>query len=258
VDPAVTPGAGVSARIEVRGLAMTSRGETVQSGLDFAVAPGSIFAITGDSGSGKSLLLRHMVGLHQPAAGEVLYDGESFWAGRDADRQRLKRRCGVFFQGAVLVSSMTLLENVAVKLRTNTALRDAEAEEVAALKLAVMGLRGYERYYPSQVTDGVRTRAALARATALDPEILFFDEPTSGLDPLSARRIDDLVLGLRDAMGATVVLASYDLPSLFALADDAVFLDSERKTMIARGRPEELRERSGDPKVRAFLTRGRL
>ena len=246
------------ARIEARGLAMSSRGEIVQSGLDFAIAPGSIFAITGDAGSGKSLLLRHMVGLHRPAAGEILYDGESFWAATDVERERLKRRCGVLFQGAVLVSSMTLLENVAVKLRANTRLSDAEADEVAALKLAVMGLRGYERYYPSQVTEGVRTRAAIARATSLDPEILFFDEPTTGLDPLSARRIDDLMLGLRDAMGATVVLVSYDLPSLFALADDAVFLDSETKTMIARGRPEELRERCEDPKVRAFLTRGRL
>jgi len=247
-----------AARIEVRGLTMTSRGEIVQRGLDFTIAPGSIFALTGDAGAGKSLLLRHLVGLHQPAAGEVLYDGESLWAGTDADRERLKRRFGVLFQGAVLVSSMTLLENVAVKLRTNTSLSDADAEEVAALKLAVMGLRGYERYYPSQVTDGVRTRAAIARATALDPETFFFDEPTAGLDPLSARRIDDLMLGLRDAMGATVVLASYDLPSLFALADDAVFLDSETKTMIARGRPEELREHCEDPKVHAFLTRGRL
>lgn len=250
--------AGRSARIEVRGLAMASRGETVQSGLDLSIAPGSIFAITGDGGSGKSLLLRHMVGLHRPAAGELIYDGESFWAGTDGDRERLKRRFGVLFQGAVLVSSMTLLENLAVKLRLNTLLTDADAEEVAALKLAVMGLRGYERYYPSQVTEGVRTRAALARATALDPEILFFDEPTAGLDPLSARRIDDIILGLRDAMGTTVVVASCDLPSLFALADDAVFLDSERKTMIARGRPEELRDHCEDPKVRAFLTRGRL
>lgn len=245
-------------RIEVRGLAMTSHGETVQADLDFAVRPGSIFAITGDAGAGKSLLLRHMVGLHRPAAGEVLYDGESLWGGGEARRETLMRRLGVLFQGAPLVSSMTLLENVAAKLRLNTTLRREEADEFAALKLAIMGLRGYERYYPSQVTEGVRTRAALARATALDPEILFFDEPTAGLDPVYAARIDDLVRGLRDAMGATVVLATYDLASLFALADDAVFLDSERKTMIARGRPEELRERSEDPKVRAFLTRGRL
>jgi phospholipid/cholesterol/gamma-HCH transport system ATP-binding protein len=236
---------------------MESHGETVQSGLDFAVRPGIIFAITGDSGAGKSLLLRHMIGLHRPAAGEVLYDGESLWGGGDARRETLMRRLGVLFQGAVLVSSMTLLENVAVKVRLNTTLSRAEADELAALKLAVMGLRGYERYYPSQVTEGVRTRASLARATALDPEILYFDEPTAGLDPLQAARIDDLVLGLRDAMRATIVLATCDLPSLFALADDAVFLDSETKTMIARGRPEELRERGEDPKVRAFLTRGR-
>jgi phospholipid/cholesterol/gamma-HCH transport system ATP-binding protein len=237
---------------------MESRGETVQSGLDFAVRPGIIFAITGDGGSGKSLLLRHMVGLHRPAAGEVLYDGESLWGRGEARREALMRRFGVLFPGAVLVSSMTLLENVAVKLRLNTSLSAADADEFAALKLAIMGLRGFERYYPSQVTEGVRTRASLARATALDPEILFFDEPTAGLDPLAARRIDDLILGLRDATSATVVLASCDLPSLFALADDAVFLDSETKTMIARGRPEELRERGEDPKVRAFLTRERL
>lgn len=245
------------ARIEVRALAMVSYGETVQSGLDFAVRQGSIFALTGDSGAGKSLLLRHMVGLHRPAAGEVLYDGESLWGSGEARRETLMRRLGVLFQGAVLVSSMTLLENVAVKLRLNTTLSRAEADELAALKLAVMGLRGYERYYPSQVTEGVRTRASLARATALDPEILYFDEPTAGLDPLQAARIDDLIRGLRDAMGSTIVLATCDLPSLFALADDAVFLDSETKTMIARGRPEELRERGEDPKVRAFLTRGR-
>jgi phospholipid/cholesterol/gamma-HCH transport system ATP-binding protein len=245
-------------RIEVRGLAMTSRGETVQSGLGFEIAAGKVFAITGDSGSGKSLLLRHMIGLHRPAAGEVLYDGQSFWGADDAARDRIKRRFGVFFQGAALISGMTLLENVAVKLRLNTRLGSREADEIAALRLATMGLRGYEGYYPPQVSDSVRTRAALARATSLDPEILFFDEPSAGLDPLGARRIDDIVRGLRDSSGATIVLASKDLPSLFALADDAVFLDSERKTMIARGRPEELRDRCADPKVRAFLTRDRL
>jgi len=170
----------------------------------------------------------------------------------------MKRRFGFLFQGAVLVSGMTLLENVAVKLRLNSALSDREADEVAALKLAIMGLRGHEQHYPSQVSDSVRTRAALARATSLDPDILFFDDPSAMLDPLSARRVDDIILGLRDATGATIVLVSHDLPSIFALADDALFLDSERKTMIARGRPEELRDHCPDPKVRAFLTRGRL
>lgn len=245
-------------RIEVRGLAMTSAGETVQSGLEFEVEAGKIFVITGDSGSGKSLLLRHMIGLHRPAAGDVLYDGQSFWETDDAGRDRLKRRFGVFFQGAALISGKTLLENVAIKLRLNTRLDNREADEVAALRLAIMGLRGYEGYYPPQVSDSVRTRAALARATSLDPEILFFDEPSARLDPLGARRIDDIVRGLRDSSGATIVLASKDLPSLFALADDAVFLDSETKTMIARGRPEELRDHCAEPKVRAFLKRERL
>jgi phospholipid/cholesterol/gamma-HCH transport system ATP-binding protein len=245
-------------KVEVRALTMTSGSRIVQLGIDFEVAPGRILAIVGDGGAGKSLLLRHMIGLHRPAAGDVLYDGESFWKASERERRRLKRRSGFLFQGAGLISGKTLLENVAVKLRLNTTLRADEADEVAALKLAIMGLRGYEARYPSQVTDAVKTRAALARATALDPEILFFDEPSARLDPLSARRVDDIILGLRDATGTTVVLATSDLASLFLLADEAVFLDSERKTMIARGRPEELRDHSPDPKVRAFLTRGQL
>jgi phospholipid/cholesterol/gamma-HCH transport system ATP-binding protein len=245
-------------RIEVRGLELASGEEIVQRGIHFEVGAGRILAITGDGDSGKSFLLRHLVGLHRPAAGDVLYDGEPFWSGTDADRDRIRRRFGVLFQGAVLISGMTLLENVAVKLRLKAGLRDREADEIAALKLAIMGLRGFERYYPTQVSEAARARAALARATALDPEILFFDEPAARLDPLSARRIDDIILGLRDATGATIVLASYDLPSLFSLADEAVFLDSERKTMIARGRPEDLRDHCPEPKVRAFLTRGRL
>jgi phospholipid/cholesterol/gamma-HCH transport system ATP-binding protein len=236
---------------------MAPVGEVIQHGLDFEVAAGRIFAIIGDSGSGRSLLLRYMVGLHRPASGEILFDGESFWGATEPARERLKRRFGVLFEGAVLLSGMTLLENVAVKLRLNTALSYREADEVAALKLAIMGLRGYEQHFPSQVTEGIRTRAALARATALDPDIFFFDEPSARLDPLGSRRLDDMILGLRDATGATIVLVSHELPSIFALADDAVFLDSERKTMIATGRPEELRDHCPDPKVRAFLNRGR-
>jgi phospholipid/cholesterol/gamma-HCH transport system ATP-binding protein len=185
---------------------------------------------------------------------EVLYERKLGRADPTAAAQAPLRH----LRGAVLVSEMTLLENVAVKLRLNTALSDREADEVAALKLAIMGLRGYEQHYPSQVSEGVRIRAALARATSLDPDILFFDDPSAMLDPLSSRRVDDIILGLRDVTGATIVLVSHELPSIFALADDALFLDSERKTMIARGRPEELRDHCPDPKVRAFLTRGRL
>ena len=244
------------ARIEVRGLAIAVEDEVVQQGLDFEVTAGQIFAVIGDGGSGRSLLLRHMAGLQRPVAGEVRYDGESLWGAAEPVRERLKHRFGILFQGAVLVSEMTLLENVAVKLRLNTALSNREADEVAALKLAIMGLRGYERHYPSQVSEGMRIRAALARATSLDPDILFFDDPSALLDPLHSRRVDDIILGLRDATGATIVLVSHDLPSIFALADDAVFLDAEKRTMIARGRPDELRDHCPEPKVRAFLTRG--
>ena len=245
------------ARIEVRRLTISVEGQVVQRDLDFEVAAGQIFAVIGDGGSGRSLLLRHMAGMQRPTAGAVLYDGESLWGGSDADRERLRHRFGILFQGAVLIAEMTLLENVAVKLRLNTALSDREADEVAALKLAIMGLRGHERHYPSQVSVGMRIRAALARAIALDPDILFFDDPSALLDPLHSQRVDDIILGLRDATGATIVLVSHDLPSVFALADDALFLDGEKKTMIARGRPEELRDHCPDPKVRAFLTRGR-
>lgn len=245
------------ARIEARRLGLAARNEVVQQRLDFEVAEGTIFAITGDAGSGKSLLLRHLVGLERPAEGEVLFDGESLWAGEGGSRERLRRLSGVLFQGAGLLSGATLLENVALKLRLNTPLGRREADEVAALKLAIMGAGGQEWRYPSEVSDVVRARAALARATALDPEVLFFDEPTEGLDPLGARRVDDLVLELRERTGATIVLASVDLESLLGLADDAVFLDTERRTMIARGRPSELRDHCPDPKVRAFLRRGR-
>jgi len=245
------------ARIEVRRLTISVEGQVVQRDLDFEVAAGQIFAVIGDGGSGRSLLLRHMAGMQRPTAGAVLYDGESLWGGSEADRERLRHRFGILFQGAVLIAEMTLLENVAVKLRLNTALSDREADEVAALKLAIMGLRGHERHYLSQVSVGMRIRAALARAIALDPDILFFDDPSALLDPLHSQRVDDIILGLRDATGATIVLVSHDLPSVFALADDALFLDGEKKTMIARGRPEELRDHCPDPKVRAFLTRGR-
>jgi len=245
------------ARIEVRRLTISVEGQVVQRDLDFEVAAGQIFAVIGDGGSGRSLLLRHMAGMQRPTAGAVLYDGESLWGGSEADRERLRHRFGILFQGAVLIAEMTLLENVAVKLRLNTALSDREADEVAALKLAIMGLRGHERHYPSQVSVGMRIRAALARAIALDPDILFFDDPSALLDPLHSQRVDDIILGLRDATGATIVLVSHDLPSVFALADDALFLDGEKKTMIARDRPEELRDHCPDPKVRAFLTRGR-
>ena len=243
--------------MEVRSLTMAYGDTVIQKELTFAVARSEIFVIMGDSGGGKSTLLRHMIGLNRPASGEVLYQGEAFWAADEEERQVLKQRFGVLYQGAALWSSMTLAENVALPLVDKRALPVEEAGEVARLKLALVGLAGFEEHYPSELSGGMRKRAGLARAMALDPSILYLDEPSAGLDPLSSRRLDDLILEQRESAGTTVVLVTHELPSIFALGDNAVFLDGERKAMTAHGKPSELRE-SAEPKVRAFLSRGRL
>jgi phospholipid/cholesterol/gamma-HCH transport system ATP-binding protein len=243
--------------VEVRALTFGWAETVVQRDVGFAVRRGEVFVVMGDSGCGKSTLLRHMVGLNRPFSGEVYYAGQGYWASDEAGRERLRRRFGVLYQGAALWSGMTLEENVALPLLEHAALPAAEARAVARLKLALVGLSGCEALYPSEISGGMRKRAGLARAMALDPEILYFDEPSAGLDPLSSRRLDDLVLELRDSLGTTIVLVSHELPSIFELGDHAVFLDAERRTMTAHGTPRELLE-SSDPKVRAFLSRGRL
>jgi phospholipid/cholesterol/gamma-HCH transport system ATP-binding protein len=245
------------AQVEVRELTMAYGDTVIQKDLSFTVARGAIFVIMGDSGGGKSTLMRHMIGLNRPASGEVLYEGEAFWAAGEEERETLKQRFGVLYQGGALWSSMTLAENVALPLVDKRGLSAADAAEVARLKLALVGLAGFEEYEPSEISGGMRKRAGLARAMALDPSILYLDEPSAGLDPLSSRRLDDLILEQRESAGTTVVIVTHELASIFALGDDAVFLDGERKAMIARGKPDDLREHP-DPKVRAFLSRGRL
>ncbi len=229
----------------------------VQQDLSFSIQRGEIFVIMGDSGCGKSSLMRHMIGLNQPATGDVLYDGAALWEAGEEEQERLRRKFGVLYQNAALFSSMTLEENVSLALVQNAGLTPVEAREMAKLKLALVGLAGFEDHHPSEISGGMRKRAGLARAMALDPEILYFDEPSAGLDPLSSRRLDDLILELRDSAGTTIVLVTHELPSIFELGDNAVFLDAERKTMIAQGKPSELKG-SAEPKVRAFLGRGRL
>jgi len=248
---------GEPAQIEVRDLTMGYGDRIVQEDVAFTVGGGEIFVIMGDSGCGKSTLMRHMVGLNTPRSGDVFYDGEGYWAAEEERREDLKRRFGVLYQYAALFSSMTLAENVSLPLVEQAGLPLTEALAVARLKLALVGLAGFEDHYPSEISGGMKKRAGLARAMALDPEILYFDEPSAGLDPLSSRRLDDLILELRDSLGTTIVLVTHELPSIFELGDKAVFLDAEKKTMTASGRPAELKE-SPDPKVRAFLTRGRL
>jgi len=230
----------------------------VMQDLNFTVNEREIFVIMGGSGSGKSTLLRHLVGLQEPARGTISYQGTSagLWEMTPPERERLMRRFGLLYQGGALWSSMTLAENIALPLQEYVAAPADEISAVASLKLALVGLAGFEDYYPSEISGGMRKRAGLARAMALDPDILFFDEPSAGLDPLSARRLDDLILDLRDSLGATIVVVTHELQSIFAIADNSVFLDGESKTMIASGNPKELLAGSKDPRVRAFLTRG--
>jgi phospholipid/cholesterol/gamma-HCH transport system ATP-binding protein len=244
------------APITVRDLTMAYGRVVVQRDLTFTIQRGDIFIIMGGSGCGKSTLLRHLIGLRQPAHGDVFYDGESFWAGTPDDRERIKRRFGVLFQSGALLSSLTLAENVALPIEAYTDLQPKQIRELVSLKLSLVGLAGFASYYPSEISGGMQKRAGLARAMALDPDILFFDEPSAGLDPISSRLLDDLILELRDSLGATVVVVTHELASIFTIGTNSVFLDAEAKTMIAQGAPKHLLETAENPKVQTFLRRG--
>src|SRR5574341_20014 len=256
VSDATPPTAGAECRITVSDLTMAYGDFVIQRDLNFTVRRGEVFIIMGGSGCGKSTLLRHLIGLIEPARGDVRYDGEGFWEAEPERRELQLRRFGVLYQRGALWSSMTLAENVALPLKEFTTLGPAEIQEVASLKLALVGLAGFEEFYPSEISGGMQKRAGLARAMGLDPDILFFDEPSAGLDPISSKLLDDLILQLRDSLGATVVAVTHELPSIFAIGDDSVFLDAETRTMLAMGKPSTLLKESTIPKVRAFLTRG--
>jgi phospholipid/cholesterol/gamma-HCH transport system ATP-binding protein len=242
--------------IIVRDLTMAYGSFVVQRDLTFTVNRGDVFIIMGGSGCGKSTLLRHIIGLKPPSKGSVFYEDTDFWQASPQERDRIVRGIGVLYQKGALWSSMTLAENVALPLREYTDLGPARINELVALKLALVGLAGFEGYYPSEISGGMQKRAGLARAMALDPEILFFDEPSAGLDPISARRLDDLILELRESLGATVVVVTHELASIFTIGNNSVFLDPDTKTMIASGDPKVLRDDPSNPKVRTFLTRG--
>jgi phospholipid/cholesterol/gamma-HCH transport system ATP-binding protein len=246
---------GTKAHITVRNLTMAYGTFVLMRDLTFTINHGDVFIIMGGSGSGKSTLLRHMIGLNEPAKGEIFYGGENFTKADPAKRLEMVRRMGVLFQSGGLWSSMTLAENVGLALGEYTDLNPREIREVASLKLALVGLKGFEDYYPSQISGGMQKRAGLARAMGMDPEILFFDEPSAGLDPISSRLLDDLILELRDSLGATVVVVTHELASIFTIGNNSVFLDTETRTIIAGGDPKELLAHSPNPTVHRFLTR---
>jgi phospholipid/cholesterol/gamma-HCH transport system ATP-binding protein len=254
----MTPSDSKSAqpRIRVVDLTMAYGDFVIQRDLNFDVARGEIFIIMGGSGCGKSTLLRHLIGLIRPAKGDVFFDGESFWGADDEQRQLMVRRSGVLYQSGALWSSMTLAENIGLPLGEFTDLTSGQIREVAALKLSLVGLGGFEDFYPSEISGGMQKRAGLARAMALDPDILFLDEPSAGLDPVSSRLLDDLILQLRDSLNCTVVAVTHELASIFTIGDNSVYLDAETRTMLAQGNPRTLLAESKDPKIRAFLTRG--
>jgi phospholipid/cholesterol/gamma-HCH transport system ATP-binding protein len=241
--------------IVVEDLTMAYNSYVLQRNLTFTVNRGDIFIIMGGSGCGKSTLLRHLIGLKAPAAGKVYYSGKSLWDAPPEEQRRILRTTGVLFQKGALWSSMTLAENITLPLEEYTGLPPDMIREVASLKLALVGLAGFEDYYPSEISGGMQKRAALARAMALDPEILFFDEPSAGLDPISSKLLDDLILELRDSLGATIVV-THELASIFAIGNNSVFLDAQSKTMIAQGDPKKLLAETDNPTVKQFLTRG--
>jgi len=243
------------AQISVHDLAIGYEGRAILEHLDFEIAAGEIFIVMGGSGSGKSTLMRNLVGLAEPLGGRIEYGERSFSAASPDERREMTRRFGVLFQSSALWSSMTLAENVSLPIEELTDLPPAQVREIAQLKLALVGLRGFEDFYPSQLSGGMQKRAGLARAMALDPAILFLDEPSAGLDPVTARRLDELILELQASLGITFVVVTHELASIFTIGTDSIFLDAESRTAIAHGPPKLLLERSPDPRVRRFLTR---
>lgn len=245
--------------LSVRQLEMSFGERLIQKDISFEVAPGCIFAIMGGSGCGKSTLLKHLIGLIEPASGDVLYGGVDYWRSEPATRTLLRADFGVLFQSAALWSSMTVLENVLLPMQQQNQLnpRLSEAEQIKRARevLSWVGMAEFADYAPSDLSGGMKKRAGLARAVATEPRVLFLDEPSAGLDPISSRRLDDLILAIRDRTGAAVLMVSHELPSLFAVADDGIFLDADSKQPIGRGAPRDLLKQSTHPTVQAFLNR---
>jgi len=242
--------------IIVQDLTMAYGDFVVMRDLSFTINRRDVFIIMGGSGCGKSTMMNILIGLKTPAKGRVFYDDVDFWGSDAQTREGVIRRAGVLYQGGALWSSMTLAENVALPLETYTDLGPGEIQDVVDLKLSLVGLAGFEEFYPSEISGGMQKRAGIARAMALDPDVLFFDEPSAGLDPVSARRLDDLILQLSESLGTTMVVVTHELASIFTIGNNSVFLDASRRTMTATGDPNKLLAETEDPTLRHFLTRG--
>ncbi len=243
-------------RIKAENLTIAYGDFVLMKNLNFEVENNDIFIIMGGSGCGKSSLLRILTGLQSSPTGRFLIDGMDFSHSGENRRAELMRRCGILYQSGALFSSMTLGENIALPLQQYTDYSPKLIKELVDLKLSLVGLRGFADFYPSEISGGMAKRAGLARALALDPEILYCDEPSAGLDPISSRLLDDLILDLNQSLGTTFVIVTHELASIFAVGTNSVFLDAETKSIQARGNPKELLRNPPNEKIHNFLTRG--
>lgn len=241
--------------ITVRGLTMGFGGRTIMENLDFDVRAGEVFVILGGSGSGKSTLLKHLIGLYKPLAGRISIAGIPLDPDNTGSYRRILDRIGVMYQGGALFSSMTLGENVALPLTEYTALKPDAIDRLVRLKLRQVGLEGFEHHLPEELSGGMKKRGAIARALALNPEIIFLDEPSAGLDPISSADLDVLILRLNRTLGTTFVVVTHELPSIFTIADRVIVLDKPSKSIIADGDPRQLRDNSPHDFVRQFFNR---
>ena len=241
--------------LSAEGLAKRYGDREVVSDASFELHRGEVFGFLGPNGAGKTTTIRMLVGLVKPTRGEVLFNGRSFTNADSSAKRDMLRTFGMLFQSGALWTSLTLSENISLPLEEYTRLPKDEIRNIAAFKLAQVGLAGFEEHYPSEISGGMRKRAGLARALALDPGIVFFDEPSAGLDPVTARNLDDLIVQVRDTFGTTIVVVSHDVDSIFGIADRVIMLDRETRGIIAEGKPSQVAVDSGNPKVVEFLTR---
>ena len=241
--------------IAVKNLSARFGNNVVFEDVSFEVYKGEVLVIVGESGCGKSTLLRIMIGLQKPAAGQVLYQGTDITNAEEKDLHLYRQNIGVLFQSGALFSSMTLKENIALPLSEYTDLSPDAIDQIIKMKLGMVNLAGYENHNPSELSGGMRKRAGIARAMALDPRVLFFDELSAGLDPVTAVELDNLIIKTNEALGTTMVIVTHELESIYKIAHRVLMLDKEAKGMIAEGTPRELKENATDPRVKSFFLR---
>ena len=246
----------MTAMIEVKNLTMGYGSYILQQNANFTVNKGDIFIIMGGSGCGKSSMLRVLTGLLPPLKGDVFIDGANIAKASAAQMEEIRKKSGILYQSGALFSSMTLAENIALPLQQYSNYSAAEIKELASLKLSLVGLAGFDEFYPSEISGGMKKRAGLARALALDPEIVYFDEPSAGLDPISSRNLDDLIIEINRSLGTTIVVVTHELASIFAIGTNSIFLDPMSKSILAKGNPHDILKNPPNREVLEFLTRG--